>query len=136
MIIITQSNTYFSSFFCHATIPCICISMWRYIWNYTFFLKHYYFMFKICVVTRRYLILVPGGLILIMFTCLTHLRFHLIEFGFILNQYLTLMDAARNAARFASDGLYYQWDNIKHWGSFCNTFLHFISVFRGFSQDF
>jgi len=37
----------------------------------------------------------------------------LIEFGFLLNEYLTLMDAARNAARFASDGLYYQWDNVK-----------------------
>jgi hypothetical protein len=41
----------------------------------------------------------------------------LIEFGFILNQYLTIMDAARNAARFASDGLYYQWDNVKN----CST---------------
>lgn len=28
------------------------------------------------------------------------------EFGFILNEYLSLMDAARNAARFASDGQY------------------------------
>lgn len=35
-----------------------------------------------------------------------------IEFGFILNEYLSLMDAARNAARFAADGLYYEHDNI------------------------
>jgi Flp pilus assembly protein TadG len=31
----------------------------------------------------------------------------LVEFGFMLNEYLALQDAARNAARFASDGLYY-----------------------------
>jgi hypothetical protein len=35
----------------------------------------------------------------------------LIEFGFLLNEYLTLMDAARNAARFSSDGLYNLTDN-------------------------
>jgi hypothetical protein len=30
----------------------------------------------------------------------------LVEFGFLLNEYLTVMDAARNAARFSSDSLY------------------------------
>jgi len=30
----------------------------------------------------------------------------LLEFGFILNEYLTVMDAARNAARFSSDGMF------------------------------
>lgn len=30
----------------------------------------------------------------------------LVEFGFILNEYLAILDAARNAARFSSDGLY------------------------------
>jgi hypothetical protein len=34
----------------------------------------------------------------------------LVEFGFMLNEYLALQDAARNAARFASDGLYFQRD--------------------------
>jgi hypothetical protein len=34
----------------------------------------------------------------------------LIEFGFMLNEYLALQDAARNAARFSSDGLYYARD--------------------------
>jgi hypothetical protein len=36
----------------------------------------------------------------------------LIEFGFMLNEYLALQDAARNAARFASDGLYFQRDRV------------------------
>jgi hypothetical protein len=35
----------------------------------------------------------------------------LLEFGFLLNDYLTIQDAARNAARFASDGLYYSTDS-------------------------
>jgi hypothetical protein len=35
----------------------------------------------------------------------------LIEFGFLLNDYLALQDAARNAARFASDGMYNFRDN-------------------------
>ncbi len=35
----------------------------------------------------------------------------LIEFGFLLNSYLTIQDAVRNAARFASDGLYSSRDN-------------------------
>ncbi len=48
----------------------------------------------------------------LLFPILLILLSGLIEFGFMLNEYLTLMDAARNAARFASDGLYYQWDNI------------------------
>lgn len=48
----------------------------------------------------------------LLFPVLLILLSGLIEFGFILNQYLTLMDAARNAARFASDGLYYQYDDI------------------------
>jgi hypothetical protein len=30
----------------------------------------------------------------------------LVEFGFMLNEYLAILDAARNAARFSSDGLY------------------------------
>jgi len=49
----------------------------------------------------------------LLFPVLLILLSGLIEFGFILNQYLTLMDSARNAARFASDGLYYQWDNVQ-----------------------
>jgi hypothetical protein len=48
----------------------------------------------------------------LLFPVLLILLSGLIEFGFILNQYLTLMDAVRNAARFASDGLYYQHDNL------------------------
>ncbi|NIR63040.1 MAG: hypothetical protein GWO08_14450, partial [Gammaproteobacteria bacterium] len=36
-----------------------------------------------------------------------------VEFGLFLNQYLSIQDAARNAARFASDGLYDRVDNIK-----------------------
>jgi Flp pilus assembly protein TadG len=35
----------------------------------------------------------------------------LVEFGFLLNDYLSLMDAARNSARFASDGFYSSSDN-------------------------
>lgn len=35
----------------------------------------------------------------------------LIEFGFMLNQYMGLIDAARNAARFGSDGSYYVADS-------------------------
>lgn len=48
----------------------------------------------------------------LLFPVLLILLSGLIEFGFILNEYLSLMDAARNAARFASDGLYYEHDNI------------------------
>ena len=36
----------------------------------------------------------------------------LLEFGFLLNEYLAIQDAARNAARFAADGLYYAQDNV------------------------
>jgi hypothetical protein len=35
----------------------------------------------------------------------------LIEFGFMMNQYMGLIDAARNAARFGSDGAYYVADS-------------------------
>ena len=35
----------------------------------------------------------------------------LIEFGFLLNDYLAILDAARNAARFSSDSLWETWDN-------------------------
>jgi len=45
----------------------------------------------------------------------------LIEFGFMLNVYLTLMDAARNAARFASDGYYLYVDSDMN----CSTTKHF-----------
>lgn len=38
----------------------------------------------------------------------------LVEFGFMLNEYLALQDAARNAARFASDGLYFARDSIQN----------------------
>lgn len=58
----------------------------------------------------------------LLFPLLLILLSGVIEFGFVLNQYLTVMDAARNAARFASDGLYYEWDNIK---DNCNTTRHF-----------
>jgi hypothetical protein len=34
----------------------------------------------------------------------------MVEFGFLLNQYLAIIDAARNAARFSSDSLYYNRD--------------------------
>ena len=57
----------------------------------------------------------------LLFPLLLILLSGVIEFGFILNQYLTVMDAARNAARFASDGLYYQWDNSTN----CNVTRHF-----------
>jgi len=57
----------------------------------------------------------------LLFPILLILLSGLIEFGFLLNEYLTLMDAARNAARFASDGLYYQWDDIRD----CNSTRHF-----------
>lgn len=36
----------------------------------------------------------------------------LMEFGFLLNDYLSLMDAARNGARFSSDSLYTSSDSI------------------------
>ena len=56
----------------------------------------------------------------------------LIEFGFIMNEYLSLMDGARNAARFAADGLYYQHDsigttigNMGEYNNVCNSTLHF-----------
>ena len=58
----------------------------------------------------------------LLFPVLLILLSGLIEFGFIMNQYLTLMDAARNAARFASDGLYYEWDNVK---DDCRSTRHF-----------
>ena len=35
-----------------------------------------------------------------------------VEFGFFLTQYLALQDSVRNAARFASDSLYYERDSI------------------------
>ncbi len=41
----------------------------------------------------------------------------MVEFGFLLNEYLALQDASRNAARFASDGLYYMSDLNKN----CST---------------
>lgn len=41
----------------------------------------------------------------------------MVEFGFLLNEYLALQDASRNAARFASDGLYYVSDMNKN----CST---------------
>jgi len=56
----------------------------------------------------------------LLFPVLLILLSGLVEFAFILNSYLTLMDAVRNAARFASDGLYYQEDTIED----CST-LHF-----------
>jgi hypothetical protein len=36
-----------------------------------------------------------------------------VEFGFMLNSYLAIQDAARNASRFSSDSLYYFRDDIK-----------------------
>jgi hypothetical protein len=48
----------------------------------------------------------------LLFPVLLILLSGLVEFGFILNEYLSVMDAARNAARFASDGLYFQYDDI------------------------
>ncbi len=57
----------------------------------------------------------------LLFPLLLILLSGVVEFGFILNQYLTIMDAARNAARFASDGLYYQWDTSNN----CTVTRHF-----------
>ena len=48
----------------------------------------------------------------LLFPVLLILLSGLVEFGFILNEYLSVMDAARNAARFASDGLYLQYDDV------------------------
>jgi Flp pilus assembly protein TadG len=42
--------------------------------------------------------------IAILFPLLLMLISGLVEFGFLLNQYLNLLDGAREAARFASDG--------------------------------
>jgi len=58
----------------------------------------------------------------LLFPVLLILLSGLIEFGFILNQYLSLMDAARNAARFASDGLYYETSDTN---MDCATTTHF-----------
>jgi hypothetical protein len=38
----------------------------------------------------------------------------MVELGFLLNEYMALQDAARNAARFASDSVYYQSDNVQN----------------------
>lgn len=48
----------------------------------------------------------------LIFPALLVLLSGLVEFGFFLNQYLGIQDAARNAARFASDSLYYMRDNV------------------------
>ncbi|HEY62124.1 MAG TPA: pilus assembly protein [Anaerolineae bacterium] len=48
----------------------------------------------------------------LLFPILMILLSGVVEFGIFLNQYLSIMDAARNAARFASDGLYYESDNV------------------------
>jgi len=68
----------------------------------------------------------------LLFPLLLILLSGLIEFGFILNEYLSLMDAARNAARFASDGLYYEHDDIgtvigsmDDYNSVCQNTRHF-----------
>lgn len=68
----------------------------------------------------------------LLFPVLLILLSGLIEFGFILNEYLSLMDAARNAARFASDGLYYEHDNLvaeigsmDDYNSVCQDTRHF-----------
>ncbi len=50
----------------------------------------------------------------LLFPVLLILLSGLVEFGLFLNQYLSIIDAARNAARFASDSLYYVRDNDKH----------------------
>jgi hypothetical protein len=47
----------------------------------------------------------------IMFPLLLIVLSGMVEFGFMLNEYLALQDASRNAARFASDGLYYVTDS-------------------------
>ena len=57
----------------------------------------------------------------LLFPVLLILLSGLIEFGFMLNVYLTLMDSARNAARFASDGQYNVGDNDRN----CATTTHF-----------
>ena len=44
----------------------------------------------------------------------------LIEFGFLLNEYLALQDAARNAARFQADGLYYATDTSATVNDLCD----------------
>jgi hypothetical protein len=41
----------------------------------------------------------------------------LLEFGLMLNEYLAIQDAARNAARFAADGLYYARDTDHNCGT-------------------
>jgi hypothetical protein len=41
----------------------------------------------------------------------------LAEFGFMLNEYLAILDAARNAARFSSDGLYSATDSNHNCGT-------------------
>jgi hypothetical protein len=57
----------------------------------------------------------PGGQGLVetalLFPVLLIVISSLIEFGFLLNEYLALQDAARNAARFQADGLYYAGDS-------------------------
>jgi hypothetical protein len=68
----------------------------------------------------------------LLFPVLLILLSGLVEFGFLLNEYLSLMDAARNAARFASDGLYYENDdistdisNMTTYNSVCQDTRHF-----------
>ena len=68
----------------------------------------------------------------LLFPLLLILLSGLIEFGFILNEYLSVMDAARNAARFASDGLYYEHDNtstvigsMENYNAVCQSTRHF-----------
>jgi len=68
----------------------------------------------------------------LLFPVLLILLSGLIEFGFILNEYLSLMDAARNAARFASDGAYYEQDNLvaeigsmEDYNNVCENTRHF-----------
>jgi len=53
----------------------------------------------------------------LMFPVLLILLSGLVEFGFLLNEYLTILDAARNAARFSSDSLYNAADSDQN----CNT---------------
>jgi hypothetical protein len=68
----------------------------------------------------------------LLFPLLLILLSGLIEFGFILVEYLSLMDGARNAARFASDGLYYQHDDtstvidsMEDYNAVCQSTRHF-----------
>ena len=68
----------------------------------------------------------------LLFPLLLILLSGLVEFGFILNQYLALMDSARNAARFAADGLYYEYDNTRteidsmdDYNTVCESTRHF-----------